>query len=216
MRSLSFCWLLLLCGVANALEVAPRNPVPIYSQVHVTLDDGERCWVLRQDFSAVEIVEKKGGGLCFTGPPGRYVVLGFSAEGQSQAIVEIGGTGPLPPTPPTPPTPDRFGMTAIADAAKIKIQPEGRPFIRQIAGHFSSVASVCMAGGIGTRQQAIAEVQRLNKQLLGDKLSTWHAWGQDVGRALDRLRDSGRVPTVQDYAAALQEVSNGLMIGVQQ
>lgn len=213
-------YLLLLSTSVFGLEVTPKNPVPTYSLVRVALDQGERSWVLRQDFSAVDVAYTKEG-FVFTGPPGRYVVLAMTQDGQSQAIVEIGGSGPLPPNPPTPvpptpPGPDRFGMTAIADTAKLKILPEGRPFIRQIAGHFASVASVVMAGGIGTRQQAIAEVQRLNRQVLGDKLPTWHAWGMDVGNALDALRDQGKFPSVQDYAAALQEISNGLMIGVQQ
>lgn len=213
-----FVSLVVLAGQLFALEVSPKNPVPLYSQVHIALDEGERCWILKQDFTPVEVVEKKSGGLCFTGPPGRYVVLGFSNTGQSQAVVQIGGNSPtpVPPGPDNPPgpTPDRFGLTKISAASRSKIGEAGRGHMGAIAANFAATASAAKAGTFKDTKAAVASVQAANKVVLVDQSQAWNAWrawSNDVGFALDALKNGGRLTTIDDYADAFNEISAGLM-----
>ena len=148
---------LVLGGTVGGLEVQPPNPVPPYQLVRVTLDEGERAWVLGQDFLPVEIA-KTTTGLVFVGPPGKYAVLAFSATTQDQRIVVISGDAPDPdPDPgPDPDPPDPVGpwnivlfydsttldnLTSHQQAilrgewAVNQLQDRGHTLLRRIQGH---------------------------------------------------------------------------------
>lgn len=216
---LCVCFCLLSSSVL-ALEVHPKNPVPIYSLVRVTLDQGERAFVFGNNFSPVDLEYTKTG-ICFTGAPGRYAIISITADGQSQALVEIGGTFPPPPPgPPDPnppvPIPDKWGMVRVTADAKVKILPEGRPFIPAVAANFQSIASAIAAGGVADRKTAVLMVQEANKATLGTQIATWHAWGKDVGKAMDALTNSGRVTTLQQYSELLSDIARGLTQGLYQ
>lgn len=206
---------------AFGLEVSPKNPVPPYTLVRVQVDQGERCWVLKQDFSPVDLEYTKSG-FCFVGPPGRYVILAMTPDGQNQAVVEIGGSGPTPPGPlppgPTPPTPnDKYGLVAISSVSRSKIGNDGRQHIGAIAANFSAAAAAIRAGALRDRTTAMASLQAANKITLVDgslAWASWKAWSNDVGFAFDRLNRAGSLPTVTEYAEAFEDVSRGLMAGV--
>lgn len=96
----------LAAATASALDVVPGNPVPLYTLVHVKLDQGERAFILASDFSPVEVANTSDG-LVFVGPPGRYAVMAFTADSQAQRVVEIGDApGPPPDPDPGPDPPD--------------------------------------------------------------------------------------------------------------
>ena len=149
-------WLFSLAGTAGCLEVTPGNPVPAYSLVRVTLGEGERAWVIGSDLMPVDVA-KTDFGLVFTGKPGRYAVLAFTAETQDQAIVEIGGANPGPgPDPPGPTPGDRWNIVVFYDSAtldnltrdqqaiirgesvKTKLEDEGHKLLQRVQGHPSS------------------------------------------------------------------------------
>jgi hypothetical protein len=190
--------MLLLSAASYCFEIDPPvNPVPPYKFIRIKPVVGERVWVLKSDFSGVEIVQAKDGSIVFVGPPGKYAVLGWTEDSQSQALVVIDGKTPEPPGPdppgpdppgpdppgPDPPTPDpsnvlnEFGIGAKAYVAAVKVK---RPTeARQLATAYSHA----MARVPSHWTPALAEAYvRSEREKLG---AAWSAWETEVEAAME-------------------------------
>ena len=189
---------LALCAPCWAVHVPP-SAVP-YTLVRVTLDAGERCFVLGPELAAVDVA-KTADGLVFTGAPGRYVLLAFTAESQTQLSVTIGeAPTPVPPVPPVPPPgprPDGYAGQ-VYDQAKAIGRPTdalklAKTFGDAAAGiknalDFQSALTPIDRGKIGqpryfTGVQAWQAVSTANKALGLDSA----AWGPFGSSSFDEL-----------------------------
>lgn len=203
-------------------DITPANPVPPYTLVRVHLAEGERAWVIGADLSPVDVAQT-AGGLVWTGPPGRYAVLSWSALDQQQHMVVIGGTTPTPPTPnpptpdpnpPTPPgpTPDvpptdllvKYGLGLESWRSAVSV---GRPEAARTLASAYLLAATNLHQSRCTVSQALASVRDARSKLAGD----WTPWDSAVEAALQRAVDT-HGSTTAHWRNYLYEIGKSLEI----
>jgi hypothetical protein len=163
--------------------------VPVFTLIRVNLAEGERAWVLNQDFTPVDVAQTTNG-LVFTGPPGRYAVLAFSETTQDQKIVEIVGDIPDPgpgPDPDPPPDPDNppsdlltkygLGLVSWREARALRKPAEARTL---------SQAYIQAANALNEHRMTSSGAQEYVRRIRSQLASDWATWEHGVESALAR------------------------------
>lgn len=185
-----------LASVAFSAEIVPSGIVPPHSLVRVKLLAGERVWVLASSFEPVDVQACTAENLLiWTGQPGRYVVLSWTADSQSQTVVTIGQPDPPPPPPdpdpppPPPPTPDKvpnqfgLGLPSYQAAKRIGKAEEAARFALQLHK---------IARELGEQRLTAIQAEAAARTFRLALSTSWSQWEQAIEPALKRaLQEHG-------------------------
>lgn len=134
--------------------------------------------------------------------------------------VTIGGVQPNKPAPrPQPqPKPNQTGLfnntqtwLSTVNLAKAKRAQDALALSRS----FRNVASSIREGALADIAAITAQTKKSNDALLGQDLPAWGGWFKNLATTLDELYKSGQVMTPSQFAAAWEEIADGLEAGAQ-
>lgn len=155
--------------------------------------------------------------------PGRYRLIAVTAAGDevspfAETLVVIGNAPipppPDPPTPPDPPSPSNTGLkeASAAGLANVKDKSRAADLAKAQRAHASAVA----AGAFSSTAAVLAGWRAANNRLEPDLTqlpafqTNWLPWGEAVSKKLASLHSAGKLPDNAAWAAAFNEVADGL------
>lgn len=161
-------------------DVIPPAPVVVVDDL-ATLPDS-RIWITKngktlsdEEAKPIKDAVRKGNGI--------YGVTGYP-DGKAPVTKQVIIAEVAPPQPPNPidpvtpvkPLPDGF-------AGEVAKQAAGKPKVDcvKLAENYQTVASIIAAGGITKLEDAVVEIEKMNKALNLDK-PTWTPFAEWIGR----------------------------------
>lgn len=219
----AFLFVLLLAGTAAfaqdaqptpamSIEVTPEAPME-HDLVRVRLADGVKVGVINRDFDAVDVMQCENL-LVFTGPPGKYLLVGFDDKGAFvQKTIEVkSDVPPPPPTPPVPPPPptidDTLGYGQLAyDLAGTVGDKAGAATLAVI---WSQAADKLLAGEVD-EQGAVDFISNESNAKLTQK-QAWKLWASGLETRFDEKAKANLLPDALAYIRAFREVSAALAV----
>ena len=169
-----------------------------------------------------ELLADKKATVITAAKPGRYRILVYTGNENGPSspaicVVLIKGTEPEPQPEPDPkPKPDGdFGLRKLSRDATKKVtsavrQREQKALAAAIRGHASAVA----AGAYDqyTGENYAAWVMHGLRQATGNAAtaSEWQPWTKDISPALEKLYREGKLSGKTKWAAAFEEIAQGL------
>lgn len=147
--------------------------------------------------------------------PGRYRLLAYSAVGDDPtepATVTVVVEGPAPPGPaPVPPGPQPDGALGLVKASRDGLAKvaAGREKAAALAQAQRAHASAVAAGAFGADAGKILAGWRDANKAAADA-GQWAEWGRAVSAKLAELHAAGKLAGTAEWAAAFEEVAQGL------
>lgn len=200
-------------------EVLPGDLI-VLSAEDSTADPGALVWILGN--SEKRYLEVNGGRqLVFaSGTPGQYrfylVAAGVDGDrvllDRAVHVVTVRGSSPVPPGPtpgPTPPTPQPDGVLGLVKASREGLSRVSDPSGRTALASAQRAHASAVAAGAFQDAGAILNGWRTANRMAVDS-ATWTPWGQAVSTALQALYAGGRLRSNSEWAAAFDEVAQGL------
>jgi hypothetical protein len=163
--------------------------------------------------------------------PGRYefILFAASSDGKTIAIdqarhtVTVEGDAPVPPgpNPPVPPGPNppgplpdgKYGLAKFAHGAAsalVTADPSKASTARNLAGSFSSVASMIAAGTVNGQADIKAKTTAANNTALGSARDAWLPFFNSLRVQLNDLTRQKKISANDDFATAWREIADGL------
>jgi hypothetical protein len=151
--------------------------------------------------------------------PGRYrfaaVAAGATGE-QTRADFAV-MIGPVPdPDRPVKPEDGKLGLVKSSREGLGRVNAPPAAEIKALAGKNRSLASAIVAGGVvdpATGQfspaAALEAWRKGNREAVVDR-TLWEPWGKAVSAALEALHSAGKLPDKAAWAAAFNEIADGL------
>jgi len=199
------------------IELKAKNTPPAKSlrwEIHTKNRDGDYVRAVGKVQTRVILTEK---AFLFSGPAGDYLVVCSYDDGKQFVELEWAGTltggvapGPTPPGP-NPPAPQPDGKLGLVKASRdgfAKVAA-GREKAPELAKAQRAHASAVAAGAFGNDAPRILAGWRDSNKAAVDA-TQWAEWGRAVSSKLAELHAAGKLTTAADWAAAFEEVAQGL------
>lgn len=141
----------------------------------------------------------------------RFAAVASSKTGEQTRVdfVVLVGTNPKPVDPVVPVNPDQPTKFGLKKVSKEKVPSAAKPEAKKaLAQAQRSIASAVAAGGLTEPADILAEWRKANNAAV--VAEDWKQWGSAVSGALQKLFADGKLKDKADWAAAFNEIADGL------
>lgn len=227
-------WCAPACAQFRAATVSGPEEAPAGTLVELRASSevgAAFTWITASD---TKYAEYDGGKvLVFASPnPGRYefalITVVVTADNKpvvgivKHVVILKGGPpgpnppGPNPPPPPTPPDPpvppppvDRWGLAKLAR----ETAPNNASEKQKVKDNLNLVAGKIAGGTYKTVEEARADLQKRNREAVGNPAIDSHPWNKfafSVATRLDELIAAGQIQGLPGHAEAYAAIAKGL------